>query len=424
MEIAALLIIITFYLGIFIVWKLYGSYKKRDDILKEYTKAAAQLGLEFKGNRRIRSFSLSGTYEGMELTTIYSSVKMKPSITVFVDLSDSEYESWQILSEGLISTIQMNQGLKDIEIGDPHFDKRFKIKADEPDLVLAQLDVRTRELMCSLEYSTSYFEVSDRRIVVSFPTEKFGSIPVQQTRDMLELGKRLRMMPDLQQTLIDNALHDKDSDFRIQNLEILLDRFPGSEDTISTLRNALKDANKMIRVYAAGHLGPEGQVFLGELLQAELLQTPILKELLGYLEQGEKTASALVLEDFYREKATHSEKKLVLQTLARLKPEGLQGFLLEQLSRTDDVEEKTHIVHQLGMCGNREAIEALYLLQKKSSNARLDKQIHHAITEIRQRHAAQGDPGWLSLAEVAPAEGGLSIPGGDEDGALSMAEEE
>lgn len=332
---------------------------------------------------------------------------------------------------------------KEIEIGDPPFDREFLIQGPAL-LVAALLDEETRRLL-SKANALCRLEISSGELRASLSDENIADVlPL-----LLDIGRRLTRPLDIPRRLADNAHEDPVPEVRLHNLLLLVRELPKETSTAEALQTARSDPSPGIRLRIAKELGDEGRDILRELakgLEDDAVSAEAVSSLGGKL-PFERTRNILeravrrrflqtaraCLELIGRSGAATAVEVLaevLEQDYGELAPAAAQALgatgnpaaeapLLQALER-EDAELRVAAADALGRVGTATAVLPLKELADRFLIGEIRRAARQAIAEIQSR--LQGaSPGQLSLAG---AEAGQLSLASDPAGQLSLGDED
>jgi HEAT repeat protein len=192
-------------------------------------------------------------------------------------LGHPSYE-FALRKEGVGSRIEKAFGEREIELGDPEFDRRAYIHGS-PRVVHAILDAETRRLVgelidgrISTEDSTEPLKgrvaVSDGALRAEIPESSFrpgGRRLPDALRTLLTAAQRLVLPDDIPARLAENVRADPLPEVRLASLLTLARDYPAYAVTPEALRAACQDSDHEVRLRAALALGAEGRSTLIDL---------------------------------------------------------------------------------------------------------------------------------------------------------------
>ncbi len=357
--------------------------------------AALNLGLDFiRANKSLMSVRLSGKINDYILNASVLPVDLKYSIRIVLNYHLPDTSPWTISEENMFSAVQEGIGITGIQTGVKNFDRKFRIKGEDPDKLLSFLNQDVRKILLDLVQVPHHIKISNDRLEMNVPLRELGKTLglTHYIRKIARIPGLLGAMYDFKERLLYNVIHDESGDFRLKNLSILTAHFPEDTKTIDTCRSLLKSNHKDLKIFAAKALKDEGLDTLLELIRSRKVSGTQMTDIILYL-RNRRYSAALPL-------------------------------LLKNFPRTGHQAEKVAIIQYLGSCGMLENLPVLQAFENDAAHYLLRNEIQRSIALIKERNNAQEYQGRLSLTQSAEKEGGLSIPGGAEDGGLSMAEEE
>jgi len=192
-------------------------------------------------------------------------------------LGHPSYE-FALRKEGMGSTIEKAFGEREIELGDPEFDRRAYIHGS-PRVVHAILDAETRDLVGALidgriptaggrEALKARISVSDGALRAEIRERAFspgGERLPDALLTLLEAARRLTLPDDLPTRLAENVRAEPLPQVRLSNLLTLNREYPGYEATREALRAACDDPDGEVRLRAALVFGEEGRSVLRQI---------------------------------------------------------------------------------------------------------------------------------------------------------------
>jgi HEAT repeat protein len=208
----------------------------------------------------------------------YQRGKHEVGTRIVVDgLGHPSYE-FALRKEGMGSAIEKAFGEREIELGDPVFDRLAYIHGS-PRVVHAVLDGETRRLVGELidgriptgesgEPLKARVAVSDGALRAEIQERAFqpgGERLPGALRTLLEAARRLVLPDDLPARLAENVRTDPLAKVRLSNLLTLTREYPDYEATKTALRAACRDEDDEVRLRAALALGDEGHEVLRQI---------------------------------------------------------------------------------------------------------------------------------------------------------------
>jgi hypothetical protein len=281
---------------------------------------------------------------------------------------------------------------------------------------------------------------------------KIGQVP-EMVKKMTRLGNRLSLSSaDIPRRLADNVIHDPVTSVRQRNLEILIDKFPGHEESVRAARAARRFDHPATRMLAGRFLGIEGLPVIRDLVMEPAVDHWIrVQALTHYLaSSGREKALALIAELLpdlepgflspiiaagvrFRDTAlmntlfTHvddlgDEDATELATgIVQTGNETVESGLLLLLKRSSDTV-RLAAVKALARTGSIAAVEPLLELTRGTlvpTGSELKTAAREAIDQIQHR-LGDVEEGRLSFPATSEYDGGLSVAAGlDSQGALS-----
>jgi hypothetical protein len=193
---------------------------------------------------------------------------------VIDNLGHPSYE-FALRKEGVGSAIEKAFGEREIEVGDPEFDRRAYIHGS-PRVVHAVLDSGTRRLVGELidgriptEGSGAPLEarvaVSDGALRAEIAEPAFqpgGERLTGALATLLDAARGLTLPDDIPARLADNVRTDSLPQVRLANLQTLVREYPTYTATREALRAGCDDRDDEVRLRAAIALGEEGHEVL------------------------------------------------------------------------------------------------------------------------------------------------------------------
>ena len=324
--------------------------------------------------------------------------------------------------------------VREIEIGDPAFDRTFLIEGPTR-LASLLLTAEARELLLLLNTESSGMGVSGGELVALIPEARLSELlPL-----LLDVGRRFAQPVDAAQRLAENVRHDPQPGARLRNLILLAREFPGDPRTADTLRLACADASLDVRLRAAKELGAEGHAVLLEIAEGlkddacsgaavsalgRELPFERLRALLSHTLRLRSLQTARACLEELGHDGTAAAVETLAKVLAREQGElaaaaataigqaggtAAESPLIQALQR-DWAELRVAAANALGLAGSTAAVLPLKEAAARFPNDKaLQRAARQAIGEIQSRIGAS--PGQLSLS-------------GDEAGRLSLAQAE
>ncbi len=314
---------------------------------------------------------------------------------------------------------------REIEIGDPQFDRTFFIEGPMRP-VLALLDAETRRLLTranaegSLQITTGTLRVehmSDEQVPRVLPL-------------LLHIGQRLAQPVDVVRRLADNANRDPEAGVRLQNLRLLIRELPEAPETVEALRTACSDQSPEMRLQAAKALGSEGRDVLLDLAES-LVDDAVSAEAVATLDRELSFERTQALLDHALDKRLLKTARACLEALGKSgDAAAVEPSLIRALQR-EEADLRVAAAHALGRVGSAAAVLPL---KETTERFWLDQELRRAtrqaIAEI-QSGLPGASPGQLSLAgteagqlSLAQAEAGQLSLSTDSAGQLSLGSDD
>ncbi|PKL38895.1 MAG: hypothetical protein CVV44_08480 [Spirochaetae bacterium HGW-Spirochaetae-1] len=326
-----------------------------------------------------------------------------------------------ITKENMLSRIKKDFGKDDVVIGDGFFDDKMLIKTQNSCGLAALLNHNTRKRIQRLYEISASFEISNSWIRTNL---RFNDNSKQAIIDLVKaavaVSASLVRESDTRQMLMDNIFSDPEPGVRLNNLELLASNFPSSPELMQVYEDALADPSLNVQVAAASLLGEKGMSHLLELAKNGNPEKLLLLKIIRLLGEHRHLAGKNFLLDLFTRTGNREIKIAILHACEGMASEELIPFLAGML------EEKDHtilapVIGALGTCGNLDIMERLYTLYKNSLHPGIREEASRAMSKIQGRFGVER--GWLSVAELAGTEGGLSLADEAGEGSLSLTEE-
>ncbi len=217
--------------------------------------------------------SLKGTAGGLPVSIEgYRRGKYEHGTRIVIGgLKHGEY-GMTLRAEGVTSMVEKTFGEREIEIGDPVFDRAAYLQGS-PELARAIFDAETRSLLRRLlggDLAVADGDVVPRlRCSVSHGELRLD-VPSTLLSDarkrlpeilpaVLAIARRLERPEDLAARIAANLANEPEASARFANLAALVAKFPDHAATRRALEAALTDDSPEVRLQAAVALGPSGR---------------------------------------------------------------------------------------------------------------------------------------------------------------------
>ncbi len=329
-----------------------------------------------------------------------------------------------------------------IELGDPGFDREFRVEGQEA-LALAVLDHETRWALADLLRGFVFVEgrkpievsatlAADRlEVRVSHDPRKMQHSLSKQVFEALQaalrLARRLALPQDLAGRLAGNLHDEPEAGVRLRTLQVLRREFPPHQHPAArdALVAACEDASDRMRLEGGIGLGKEGRATLRKLVADAAISEDCAARAVEELGAGLSVEEAAAALRQALGRGRDVVARACLETLDRHGRLGRRGdaevesLLVETLSHKDSAVSLA-AARTLGPMGTAAAVPALRQLEERGSRE-LSRSARLAIAEIQSRLTG-AEHGQLSLADAEA--GALSLATEAEPGRLSLAEEE
>jgi HEAT repeat protein len=418
-----------------------------------WLRTARELSLNFESKGLMGQLSMTGRRGAFDVRaeTFYKSsgdTRETWTRVGVVHAEDRIPRQLELKGEGAWSGLKKVFTGEDVLLGDKLFDEVVHVTGQE-EVAVAVLGREARSavmrLVCELDGKVKDGCVQLERKGVMRPESELGDA----LRALVSVAQCL-VLDSVSGALRANALQDPDPGTRLRNLQLLVEKFSGAQDTNRALEGALLDPAAEIRLLAAARIGsaralPVLAALVEDRAAAEEVRVAALEKLLAqfdYPKAAPSVAAALAAQGDRLRRAALSGIAVAcdasfLQTIialaagapgpvAEAAAKALGNFgdaraesVLLQLLKRDSVEVQRAAAAALGLVGTVRAVEPLLLLtQGLLADARCKELARDAVRRIQGR-LGDAAAGQLSLTEHADQAGGLSVaPGGGE---LSIA---
>ena len=306
--------------------------------------------------------------------------------------------SFALRAEGFGSTVQKALGHAELEIGDPAFDRRFRIDG-LPSTVCAVLDAKTRVALTALADRVS-FQIRAGELQVDVPG--LVSTEAETARvleEVLRLGRLLPRHEDLTVALVDNARSDPERAVRMQCVRLLVREHLAHPATRPALEVCCGDEWMEIRLCAALALGTDGYRTLDDVAAASTDDRFSAAAVVGLGAALPPHRAQKWLLEALKEGRVGTAAACVAR-LGETGGAGVEDTLLSILSRDRPHEEALRVTtaEALRRVGSAAAVLPLREMAEGAAvDWRLRRASREAIAEIQSR-LGRASPGQLSLA--------------------------
>jgi hypothetical protein len=363
---------------------------------------------------RFEPSSADGTRHGPRVTVVRGT-------SIVLEAPDQLPSGLALRAEGFGTKVQKALGQAELEIGDPAFDRRFRLEGLLT-TVCAVLDSKTRVALGALADVAS-FQIRDGELRVDVP----GIVDTEADTarvlaEVFRLGQALPRHEDLAAALADNARSDPERAVRLQCVRLLVREHLAHPGTRTALQACCADEWMEIRLCAALALGTDGHRTLDDVAAALIDDRLSAAAVVGLGAALPPHHAQKWLVEALKEGRVGTAAACVAR-LGETGGAGVEDMLLSILSRDRPHEEELRVATAEALARVGSAAAVLPLRQMAEGAAvdwRLRRASREAIAEIQSR-LGRASPGQLSLAA---AESGQVSLANAEPGSVSLDAED